>query len=466
VALTPASKRAFLGRYAIAFVVIFVLVVGGIVTGTVAFDQGISGIKRQSASNLAPEGPGQAGNFLIIGSDSRAELTDPNVALHFGDPRTQTGQQADVIMVVHVQPDQKRGYLVSIPRDTYVQVPGEGRSLINSAYNDGAKGPERLIQTLKDNFNIPIQHYIKVNFDAFKAVVDAIGTVPVTFATPARDTYSGLQVPAGCVELNGTQALAFVRSRHFEIPDSHGGWYQPTGSDIDRIQRQQNFIRQLASIAVAKSGNNFLDAWHIADAVLPKLTADTQLSTDDVKQLINTFRKVDPNDPNSIQMVTLPTVPDGAHLRPKQPDADAVIAPLLNWSSATPSSSVPSVSPSQVRVRVLNGSQKTGAAAAALAGLVHSGFLSGGSANAPSQVNDTVVSYRPGNAAKAALVASYLRGIGSPVVDSTIKGADVVVTISAHFAGVHPPAAAATAPAPAPAKSSSKKSKTPATPHC
>ena len=87
-------------------------------------------------------------------------------------------------MVVHIDPDAKTSLLVSFPRDLIVDIPGQGEAQINAAFNDG---PQKVIDTLKENFDIDINHYVEVNFNAFVGIVDAIGEIPVFFPAPARD---------------------------------------------------------------------------------------------------------------------------------------------------------------------------------------------------------------------------------------------------------------------------------------
>ena len=155
-------------------------------------------------------------------------------------------------MVVHVDPDAKTSLLVSFPRDLIVDIPGHGEAQINSAFNDG---PQKVIDTLKENFDIDINHYVEVNFTAFVGIVDAIGEIPVFFPAPARDSTPGsTSRPPGCVELDGQQALEYVRARHTRgLQRETGEWEDASPrADLDRITRQQNFIRRLADVAAAR----------------------------------------------------------------------------------------------------------------------------------------------------------------------------------------------------------------------
>ncbi len=425
--------RAFVRRYVIAFGVTFVLVTGGLVVGNRVVDSKLSDIPRVGNLTLAP-GPGKAGNYLLIGSDSRADLGN---AQAFGSVADTGPPKSDTLMVVHVDPDAKTSLLVSFPRDLLVNVPGHGRALINSAFNDGQ---QKVIDTLKANFNVDINHYVEVNFTAFTGIVDAIGKIPVYFPAKARDSKTGLNITTpGCVSLNGEQSLQYVRSRHLEYFNSQSGRWEDASprADLDRIVRQQNFIRRLADVAARKSGSNPLTALEVADAIVPKLKIDQQLSKQDIFQLVNTFRKVNPNDDSAVEMLTIPVepAPDGAHVVLKQPDADSVLARLRTFGQ-TKAPDLSKLLPAQVRVRVLNASGVNGMAGQALAGFQRYSFAPAGAAGNTAIRNETEIHYRPGNESKALLVAKYMQGIGHVVADSSISDADVVVMVAKDFKGV------------------------------
>ena len=267
-------------------------------------------------------------------------------------------------MVAHVEPGSQQTFVVSFPRDLMVDVPGEsGKNRINSAYASG--GPQVVIDTLKENFEIDINHYLEVDFKSFQEIVDTIGNVQVYLPGRVRDQETGLNTPygGGCYPLDGAAALAYVRSRNLEISDPNGPIVDPdTGehwrlldqrADLDRIARQQAFIRKLAGLAISKSLSDPFLALNLADNVLKYVKADEGLSRSDVNALIRAFRTVDVNDPSSIRFETLPVDPDpnnpNVTLVPSA-DADAVIQQLRTFGDNTPKPAT--VAPSQVKVRV------------------------------------------------------------------------------------------------------------------
>ena len=160
----------------------------------------------------------RAQNFLLVGSDSRAGIApdDPNIGA-FGSEAEVGGQRSDTIMVLRIDPKSERASVLSFPRDLWVSIAGTGaKQRINTAFS---RGPDVLVATLQQNFGIPIQHFVEVDFVGFKGLVDAVGGVPVYFENPARDKNTGLNIPvSGCVTLNGDQALAYARVPPLRVP--------------------------------------------------------------------------------------------------------------------------------------------------------------------------------------------------------------------------------------------------------
>jgi LCP family protein required for cell wall assembly len=176
-------------------------------------------------------------NYLIVGSDSRENVTEEGDA-GFNGAEAPAGQRSDTIMVLHLEGGKAK--MLSIPRDLYVPIAGTDASQkINAAYNGG---PTRLVDTVTQYLDIPIDRYMEVDFVSFAGLVDGLGGITIDFPYPAQDTESGLYVmETGPVELNGEQALAYVRSRHYqELKD--GEWQEDPTADLGRIKRQQQFL--------------------------------------------------------------------------------------------------------------------------------------------------------------------------------------------------------------------------------
>ena len=454
-----APDRGFVRRYALAFGVAIALVVAGVVGVNLLIDQKLASVARVNLQLASP--PSGGANYLLVGSDSRAFVRNPSDRQAFGSQAGNQGQRSDTIMVLHAEPSSGHSLLVSVPRDLWAHIPGQGMAKINAAFN---AGPQKLVDTIQADFGVPIHHYAEVNFDTFRKLVDAIGTVPVYFPVPARDFFSDLNVPTpGCQHLNGAQALSFVRSRDLQVldPTTHAWRTVDALPDIGRVGRQQAFVRELASVALHSALTNPLKANGLVDRVVGELRLDDAFSRGDLFTLVDAFRTVDPHDPSHVQTATLPfktgpTQQGQDVLYLKQPDADQVLSALRDFSggSGGPSPSAPSpgssATPASVHVRVLNASGVSGAAARTLATLQRDGFTGAGTGNDPRQLITTgEIRYRSGGVAAARLLAGYAPS-ARLVVDDTVTGADVVLVLGRGFSGLSSPTTAgAAAPGPA-----------------
>jgi LCP family protein required for cell wall assembly len=174
-------------------------------------------------------GAGQ--NWLITGSDSRQGLTRKEERkLHTG--RDVSGQRSDTIMLLHIPANGGRPVLISLPRDSYVPIPGYGWNKINAAYSFG--GPKLLAKTVQNATGLQIQHYMGIGFGGLVNVVNAVGGVEMCLPNRVHDQASGLRLKKGCQTLNGGQALSFVRDRHTFA-----------SQDLQRVQDQRLFLGAL-----------------------------------------------------------------------------------------------------------------------------------------------------------------------------------------------------------------------------
>ncbi|NIA24112.1 MAG: hypothetical protein GWP04_00935 [Gammaproteobacteria bacterium] len=292
--------------------------------------------------------------FLILGSDSRADL-DEDLEGNFGT--TAAGARADVIMLMQIFPDEHRAQVLSLPRDLKVDIEGYGTNKINAAYAFG--GSELVVRTVKQATGLPIHHYVEVDFSGFAAIVDQLGGITIDFPYPARDTHSGFAVDAGHQTLDGSSALAYARSRHYQ-ERRNGSWVSVDGGDIGRTRRQQQII--LAILTELKQPSSIADASGILEAFAGYVTVDATLSQKTLLDLAWAMRSI---DASSIEAVTLPTygkMIDGhSYQLPKEPDASQVIAAFAAGESLQAKTEGP------IRVQVLNGNGIAGAAGRAAA---------------------------------------------------------------------------------------------------
>ncbi len=236
---------------------------------------------EQSTTTAAPfpDADPTAQNFLVTGADNGACVSpDSPYYAAFGD-RTALGARSDTIMVMRVDPATSRAAILSFPRDLWVKIDGSnGYSRINSAYSKN--NPQKLINTIYSDFGIAIQHYIQIDFCAFKSLVDSVGGVSVPFEYPARDVHTGLNVPdVGCYKFAGDHGLAYVRSRYYEYLDPKTGkWKEDPASDYGRISRQQDFLRRTISKVLSQGAFNISRARTLIDVAQKYVVVDPDLT--------------------------------------------------------------------------------------------------------------------------------------------------------------------------------------------
>ena len=218
-------------RIALVIGVVILLVIAG-TAGTYFW---VNGKLNRSVALPATTAASAGTNWLIVGSDARNGLTtkqivQDHVGFDFGT------DDSDSLMLLHM--GSGRPVLISIPRDSYVPIPGHGDNKINAALAYG--GPQLLVQTVESVTGLKINHYMGIGFGGLVSVVNTIGGVRICLSSGINDSYSGADLSAGCHNLNGTQALAFVRDRH-SFADS----------DLQRIQDQRAFLKALLAKATS-----------------------------------------------------------------------------------------------------------------------------------------------------------------------------------------------------------------------
>ncbi|MDX2605898.1 LCP family protein [Streptomyces caniscabiei] len=243
---------------------------------------------------------GEGTNYLIVGSDSRAGLSDEQKKeLHTGSAE---GKRTDSMMILHTGSGGPT--LISLPRDSNVEIPsfvgsesgktykGTGRQVkLNAAYAED--GPELLVRTVEANTGLRIDHYVEIGFAGFANIVDAVGGVEIEIPKGGmKDTKSGADFEAGKQTLNGEQALAFVRTR-----------YALAGSDLDRTKNQQKFLAALASqTATPSTILNPFKLYPTMGAGLDTLIVDKDMSLFDLADMFWAMKGVTGGDGKSMNM--------------------------------------------------------------------------------------------------------------------------------------------------------------------
>jgi LCP family protein required for cell wall assembly len=280
-------RQVWIRRSVITVGLVIVLIIGGVVGDYYYLG---SLVKRVNVKTLQSSGSSE--NILLIGSTSRCALKVQNAAYGYCSTAN-SGVNSDITMILHLVPETHTVSLLSIPRDTFVPNAREiGANKIDAALYEG---PSQLVTAIEEDFAIPINNYVELNFDTFADVVNALGGLKMEFPIPIYDAYSGLNIEhPGCYQLDGYHALQVVRARHLQIqPNSSNHdphtWPYEALSDIARIRRTHEFLRVLAAKVSARGlGNPFVDQ-SILTSVLPDLTVDSGFSEGKMRSLAETF---------------------------------------------------------------------------------------------------------------------------------------------------------------------------------
>jgi len=213
--------------------------------------------------------------FLLVGSDARDGLdADDRRDLTLGSFE---GQRSDVVMYLAISADREQVSLVSLPRDLLVELDGRNQKLTDTF----AGGPDQLIRVLRDNFQLPVNHYAAVTLGGFVDVVRTLGSVEICLEEPLRDRKAGADFEAGCHDMDATEALAFVRSR------------QGARADLERIDRQQTFLRAvLRDLTATRTLANARQVYRLTEDVASELTTDDRLQTAQMLGLADEMRTV------------------------------------------------------------------------------------------------------------------------------------------------------------------------------
>lgn len=300
----------------------------------------------------------QAGTltFLLVGSDSREGLDD---LTNFG---VVGGARGDVIMLVKLDEQSSNSQILSIPRDLWVEIPGHGSNRINAAYAFG--GPALMVETIKQNLGVSVNHYVEIDFIGFREMVDELGGIEISFPNAARDANSGLNVPAGTERLDGKMALAYARSRHYEELQN-GSWVGVEANDIGRTARQREVLA--AIVSALKRPSSIAEAGSIAEAMARHTTIDSGLAEASVARLFWDYKGI---LTGGIQGETLPvrlaTIEGRSVVVRQEPEATATLEAFKAGQQ---------VSSQPIRLRVLNGNGVEGAAASMAGRLESEGFV-------------------------------------------------------------------------------------------
>ncbi|MCY0931635.1 LCP family protein [Streptomyces sp. H27-H1] len=410
-------------------IAVLVVAVGGGSLAYAFYDKLNGNIKTADVTSaLGDDRPAQsppgAVNIALIGSDSRAGTGGA-----YG--KALGSEHSDTLMVLHLSADHKWATAVSLPRDSWVDIPscdlGGGKTSaptkakINSAFAVGgsrgggaAGGAACTIKTVEQNTGLRIDHFLEIDFSGFSNMVNALGGVQMCLPKAIKDTKASLSLPAGCQKLDGKQALGFARAR-YALGD---------GSDIGRIGRQQELLAAMLATVQDKK----LDApamYRLADAATKSLTVDSKLGG--LSGLLGLAKDFQAMPKGGLTFVTVPNYPreldvpsDKANVVWKTASKDLFTAlrddkpvdkdgrPLSASDDSPEPARSGALKRKDIKVTVLNGTDVTGKATGISRKVAADGFRSGATGNAARREPVTVIRYGQGGEQAARTLADAL----------------------------------------------------------
>ncbi|MGW7310564.1 LCP family protein [Streptomyces sp. NPDC054835] len=425
---------------------VVVLAAGGIGHAVVtSLDTGITRVDPFKDMKNRPQA-GNGMNVLVVGTDGRDRITPEERAKYRlgGAPCHCT----DTVMLVHISEDREQASVVSLPRDSYAEMPEHtdlttGRHhhahpvKLNAAYAEG--GPGLTVRTVESMTGVKIDHYLEVDFTSFMKTVDAVGGVQICTAKPMKDSYTGLDLAAGPHELDGGQALQYVRSRHVD-----------GAADIGRMQRQQKFlaalIDRLTSGGVLFNPVRFRE---VATTALGSVRADQGFGTEQMLALAKAMRGFTPASSEFVSVpigqMSFPVKGIGSTVKWDAAKAQKLFQSLREDHPLTPQQPVApkgprpvdvEVAPKSIRVQVYNGTRTDGLGGRVDEALRASGFETTraprtGSGREPGR---TLVEFDPRWDRSARTLAAALPGAELRAVPG--QGGTLRVTVGADYKGV------------------------------
>jgi len=354
--------------------------------------------------------PTEPVNFLVIGIDS-AEGIDADDPIHIGrkiDPRGT--HNADSISIVRLDPVSGKAWVLSIPRDLLVDIPGSDSWKINASSLIG--GAPKLVETINQTFDLQINHYVQLDFLAFRDVVDQLDGVPVWFSNPAKDEAVGLDVPvAGCRVMSGADALSYVRSRHYkEFVD--GQWVSVgLADDLGRIERQQAFVVLTIERAIARGARNPTTLASLISAGAESVVLDQGLTPAELVDLSATFADFDPDSLARFSLQTVPFYDD----RPGRGDVQLLVAGANDEVLNVFRGVADGLALRDVRFAIAGNDPEQLSGDAEL--LLSLGFDLTGEQLTVSNLAQSVIAYPPGQRPQAEVLARYIIPVPALVED-------------------------------------------------
>jgi LCP family protein required for cell wall assembly len=405
--------------------------------------------------------PGAAQNILLIGDDHRPANASPGVLAELSTQQDGGSTNTDTMMVLHIPAGGGQPTVISLPRDSWVDIPGAGKGKLNSAFPDGAAGGggdaggiTLLVKTVEGMTGLTVDHFVRVSLLGFYDIAQALGPVQVCLNQAVDDPYSGLVLPAGVSTLDAKQALSFVRQRHG----------LPRG-DLDREVRQQYFLSvELHKVTSTGVLLNPVKLTNLLSAVGSAVQTDSGLN---LLRFAEQFSRLAAGNVRytTIPILGTPTIQDA--------NGSAVSVVAVDWA-ALPAfitsivgqpaayTDATAAAPSTVSVTVVNGTGEAGLATAQAQALNGLGFTAEVDRSGTTSTTLTTITYPAGMEAQAKALAAAVPGAAVAVSSSAQQvtltlGPDGhrVTTGSTSGTASAPSSAAPSSPAPSSAPGTS-----------
>lgn len=376
-----------------------------------------SGLNRLNIFGAAVPKPthdidGKDQNILIVGNDDRQTATDAELRA-LGTGRDGGSLNTDTMMIVHVPANGTKATLISLPRDSYVDIPGYGKDKLNAAYPDGynaaagsadakrAAGAALLVRTIQNLTGLTVDHFVQVDLLGFYRISQAIGGVTVNMCANVQEPESGINLHKGVQTIEGKQALAFVRQR-YNFPNGLG--------DLDRVERQRYFLtaafRKLTSAGVLL---NPIKLQNLLDAVRNSLYMDSKLDP------LSLARQMENLSADNIVGKTIPTdgfgtSGTGASVLLVTPAKVRSFVLSLTAPTDNALTNAKPVAPSTVTVDVRNAGTGVDGAASSSAAILRTAGFTVASVGSAASSDATIIEYSDGMQAQAKTVGQYVPG--------------------------------------------------------
>ncbi|NUK89405.1 LCP family protein [Streptomyces lunaelactis] len=439
----PVVQRPRWGMRVATTLSVLVLGAGGIGHAVVtSLDTGIGRVDPFRDMKNRPES-GHGMNLLVVGTDGRDKITKKEKQKYRlgGAPCHCT----DTIMLVHISADRERASVVSLPRDSYAEIPEHTDATtgkhhephpvkLNAAYAEG--GPSLTVRTVEHMTKVKIDHFLEVDFTSFMKTVDALGGVEICNARPLKDSYTGLDLAVGTHKLDGGQSLQYVRSRHID-----------GAADLGRMQRQQRFLAALIHQATSSGVLlNPVKLREVTSTMLNSVRADKGFGTEELLALSKAMRgfTAAASEFTSVPVSGAghPVKGIGSTVKWDEAKSKKLFQmlredrPLAPHRPKRPKATLVDVSPQQIRVQVYNGTHTDGLGKKVDASLRATGFsttrapLTGGGR----EVRRTYVTYDPRWDRSAKSLAAALPGCELRAAKG--QGPTLKVTAGTDYKGV------------------------------